>query len=133
VGEIANGAKPLILVVDDIFEIGQAVMMALESEGYEVETALDAPEALMIAARRLPDLVVCDVNLPSMLGWELCGKLKSLALPKALPVIMLTAKTAEVDEMRSYEMSADDHFTKPPNFELLLAAVARHLAANGRL
>ena len=130
--ETPNPAKPLILVIDDVFEIVQALKLFFEDAGWEVETALDAPEALAKAQRRLPDAAVCDVNLPSMLGWELCGKLKGMAKPKPLPVIMLTAKATELDEIRSYESSADEHFVKPPDFQALVAAVRRLLADAGR-
>jgi two-component system phosphate regulon response regulator PhoB len=131
--EAPNSAKPLILVVDDVFEICDALRMFFEAAGYEVVSAFDAPEALAKARLRLPDLVVCDVNLPAMLGWELCEKLKGIAKPKPLPVIMLTAKATELDEIRSYESSADEHFVKPPNFAALVAAVTRLLTANGRI
>ena len=125
-------SKPLILVVDDMHEIVQALKLFLEDAGWEVMPALDGPEALAKAKLRLPDVAVCDVNLPSMLGWELCDKLKAMARPKALPVIMLTARATELDEMRSYESNADEHFVKPPDFQALVAAVARHLQALGR-
>lgn len=124
--------KPLILVVDDMHEIVQALKLFLEDAGWEVATALDAPEALAKAKHRLPDVAVCDVNLPSMLGWELCDKLKAMARPNPLPVIMLTARATELDEIRSYESNADEHFVKPPDFQALVAAVGRHLKTLGR-
>jgi two-component system, OmpR family, phosphate regulon response regulator PhoB len=124
--------KPLILVVDDVHDIVSALRLFFEGAGWEVATALDAPEALAKARLRTPDVAVCDVNLPSMLGWELCDKLKAMARPRPLPVIMLTARATELDEIRSYESSADEHFVKPPDFQALVAAVARHLAAAGR-
>jgi len=124
--------KPLILVVDDMHEIVQALKLFLEDAGWEVAYALDGPEALDQARTRLPDVAICDVNLPSMLGWELCDRLKAMAKPQALPVIMLTARATELDEIRSYESSADEHFVKPPDFKALVAAVARHLKTLGR-
>lgn len=124
--------KPLILVVDDMPEIGQTLRFWIEDAGYEAQVAMDATEAIAMAKTRMPDLAICDVVLPSMLGWELCLKLKEIAgANKHLPVIMLTAKATELDEIRSYECHADDHFTKPPDFRALLAAIERLLAARG--
>ncbi|MEK7234351.1 MAG: response regulator [Elusimicrobiota bacterium] len=132
-GKTPTSTKPLILVVDDRPELGQLLKIYLEDADYEVSLAFDGPEALASARNRPPDLAVCDVGLPSMQGWELCEKLKSLALPRILPVIMLTAKTTEFDEVRSFESCADEHFTKPANFQALVAAVTRHLSAIGRI
>ena len=128
---MTESGKALILVVDDMPEVGQLVKMFVESAGYEVMTALDPKEALEQAGARPPDLVICDVVLPSMMGWDLCLKLKQLASPRYLPVIMLTAKATELDEMRSFEAQADEHFSKPPDFKKLIAAVGKHLAAQG--
>ena len=123
-----NGAeKPLILVVDDMPEGAQVLRLFIEEAGYEVEVAHDGLDALALARVRLPALAICDVVLPSMLGWELCQKLKELASPRHLPVIILTAKVTEIDEIRSYESHADDHFRKPPDFKILIAAINRHV------
>ena len=119
--------KPLVLVVDDMPEGAQMLRLYIEEAGYEVQVAHDGLDALALARIRLPALAVCDVVLPSMLGWELCQKLKELAAPKSLPVIMLTAKITEIDEIRSYESHADDHFRKPADFKLLIAAINRHV------
>lgn len=132
-GDIQHSAKPLILVVDDMPGIGSALKLLFEDAGYEVEVALDGLEAIAKARVHPPDLAVCDVSLPSMLGWELCEKLKSMALPRVLPVIMLTGKSTEFDEVRSYESGADEHFVKPPNFKELVASVTHHLTVSGRI
>ena len=129
---MSEGAKPLILVVDDMPEVGQTVRMWIEEAGFDVQVAVDANEALTMAKARPPDLAICDVVLPSMLGWELCLKLKALAKPRKLPVIMLTAKNTQHDELRSYESQADDHFVKPPDFAALMESVKRLLAANAK-
>ena len=127
-----NLPKPLILVVDDMIEIAHALRLFLESAGWEVAMAHDGPEALTMARERLPDVVITDINLPTIQGWELCDKLKAMARHKPLPVFMLTARTGEMDEVRSFESSADEHFVKPPDFQALVAAVARHLKAIGK-
>ena len=122
-----GGEKPLVLVVDDMPEGAQTLRLYIEEAGYEVQVAHDGLDALALARVRLPALAVCDVVLPSMLGWELCQKLKELAAPRALPVIMLTAKTTAIAEIRSYESHADAHFRKPADFKQLLAAISRHV------
>ena len=121
--------KPLILVIDDTPEIRQVLRPFLEEAGYEVAVAADGYEALASARRRMPDLAICDVYMPSMKGWDVCVKLKEMSLADPMPVIMLTAKVEKMDEMRSYESSADEYFSKPPDFDALMAAVARLLAA----
>lgn len=126
---VTSSTKPFILVVDDMPDMTIALKFWLEDAGYEVQIAMDGLMALTLAKARMPDLVICDVVLPSMLGWELCLRLKERALPKKLPVIMLTGKSTEYDEIRSYESNADDHFTKPPDYPKLLAAIERHLSA----
>ena len=120
-------AKPLILIVDDMPDVAGPLSMMLEMNGYDVKLAVDGQEALRFARERFPDLAICDVVLPAMMGWELCQKLKSMSAPNHLPVIMLTAKATELDEVRSYEASADDHFTKPPDIKALLVAIERLL------
>ena len=125
---MAGSGKALILVVDDMPEMLAILTHRLEEAGYEVQCAKDGLEALGRAEVRMPDLVISDVLLPSLVGWELCLRLKEMAFPNQLPVIMLTGKLTPNDEVRSYESYADDHFTKPPDYPTLLAAVARHLS-----
>ena len=124
---MAECAKPLILIIDDSFE-GILILKSWLLEAGCVQGAGDGLEALGRAEVRMPDLVISDVLLPSLVGWELCLRLKERAFPNQLPVIMLTGKLTPNDEVRSYESYADDHFTKPPDYPTLLAAVARHLS-----
>lgn len=124
--------KPLILIIDDMPDVAGPLAMMLELNGYDVKLAADGQTAISMARERTPDLCVCDVILPAMLGWELCQKLKAMAMPKYLPVIMLTAKSTELDEVRSYEASADDHFTKPPDMKALIAAIERLLKQHSK-
>ncbi|MBI4376386.1 MAG: response regulator [Elusimicrobia bacterium] len=127
-----EGRKPLVLVVDDMPDNTYVLRLFLEENGYEVMEATDAHQALTLARERKPDIAICDVIMPVMLGWELCQKLKLTCAPKYLPVIMLTSKSAELDEIRSYESSADAHFTKPPNIPALVEAIDRLLRAHAR-
>ena len=122
---MAAEPKPYVMIVDDMPDVAGPLAMMLEMNGYEVQLAADGHEALTFARERMPDLCVCDVVLPAMMGWELCQRLKAMAAPAHLPVIMLTAKATELDEVRSYEASADDHFTKPPDMKALIATIDR--------
>ena len=124
--------KPLILIIDDMPDVAGPLAMMLEMNGFDVKLAADGHEAIAAARERFPDLAVCDVVLPAMLGWELCQKLKAMAAPNYLPVIMLTAKATELDEVRSYEASADDHFTKPPDMKALIVAIQRLIKTHAK-
>lgn len=124
--------KPLILIVDDSAEVRQALSTFLRSNGCETEQASNGQEALQMVRVRRPDLVICDVVMPAMMGWEVCQRLKAFCAPQPLPVIMLTGKTTELDEMRSFEATADEHMNKPPNMPNLLKTIQRLLAARAK-
>ncbi|MBI3548250.1 MAG: response regulator [Elusimicrobia bacterium] len=119
--------KPVILVIDDLPEITCLLRVYLEGHGFKVYEATTCHQALALAEEKDPDLVVCDVIMPVMQGWELCQKLKARFAPKRLPVIMLTCKSAELDEIRSYESQADAHLTKPPILQDVLKTIQRLL------
>jgi DNA-binding response OmpR family regulator len=99
-----------VLVVDDEEAIAEAVRARLESEGYAVLVAGDGPQALEIAEREHPDLVVLDLMLPGMDGLEVCTELQR---HRWVPVLMLTARTEEADKVAGFAVGADDYLTKP--------------------
>jgi DNA-binding response OmpR family regulator len=99
-----------VLVVDDEEAIAEAVRARLESEGYRVLVAGDGPQALEIAERERPDLVVLDLMLPGMDGLEVCTELQR---ERWVPVLMLTARTEESDKVAGFAVGADDYLTKP--------------------
>ncbi|WP_251017024.1 response regulator transcription factor [Streptomyces sp. ISL-1] len=101
-----------ILVVDDDPTVAEVVTGYLERAGFTVARAADGPQALRLAAARLPDLVVLDLMLPGMDGLEVCRRLRAGA-PAAVPVIMLTARGDEDDRILGLEVGADDYVTKP--------------------
>ena len=109
-----------ILVADDEKHIAQLVKLYLTNEGYRVETAADGQEALEKARRFRPDLVVLDLMMPRMDGWEVCRRLRK---ESNVPVIMLTARTDDVDKIVGLELGADDYVTKPFNPRELVARV----------
>jgi DNA-binding response OmpR family regulator len=109
-----------ILVVDDDPLIVRLVRTHLDKAGYRVLTAADGEQALDIAATELPDLVVLDLMLPRIDGYEVCRRIREFSL---MPVVMLTARGEQVDKLRGFEMGADDYLSKPFAPQELLARV----------
>jgi two-component system alkaline phosphatase synthesis response regulator PhoP len=113
-------ANETILVVDDEHHIVELAQMYLEQAGYSVESAGDGQEALIRARHLRPALVVLDLMLPGLDGWEVCRRLCS---ESDVPIIMLTARSDEVDRIVGLELGADDYVTKPFNPRELVARV----------
>jgi DNA-binding response OmpR family regulator len=109
-----------ILVVEDEGAIAEAVRVRLASEGYAVRVAGDGPEALRMAADERPDLVVLDLMLPGMDGFEVCRELQRESW---VPVLMLTARADEADKVAGLSVGADDYMTKPFSLRELAARV----------
>ena len=110
-----------ILVVDDESPIVDAISYNLRKEGFQVESAADADECLERFGQTLPDLVILDVMLPSGSGLDICRRLRTKN--KDLPVLLLTARAAEVDCLRGFEAGADDYVVKPFSMRELMARV----------
>lgn len=106
-------AKGRILVVDDEIYIVHILDFSLGMEGYEVITALDGEQALEKARTEKPDLIVLDIMMPKLDGYETCKRLKADAITKDMPVILLSAKGRNVDQKVGFEVGADDYITKP--------------------
>ncbi len=105
--------KAKILVVDDEPEAIELVEFNLKQAGYEVFTAADGAEALKKVRESLPGLIVLDLMLPEMDGLEVCKILRRDPATATIPIIMLTAKAAEIDRVLGLELGADDYLTKP--------------------
>lgn len=120
-------SKPTILLVED--EPAQRAVLAynLKSEGFDVIEAEDGEEALVMAQDSLPDLVLMDWMLPHVSGLEVCRRLKSGKATRALPVIMLSARSEELDKVRGLETGADDYMVKPYSVAELMARVRKEL------
>ncbi|MGC6530583.1 MAG: response regulator transcription factor [Candidatus Puniceispirillaceae bacterium] len=121
--------KKRLALVDDDQNILTSVSLALEAEGYEIDTYSDGEQALMGLSRRPADLAILDIKMPRMTGTELLEKLRAKT---AMPVIFLTSKDDELDEALGLGLGADDYITKPFSQRLLLAriqAVLRRTAA----
>jgi two-component system alkaline phosphatase synthesis response regulator PhoP len=112
---------PTILVVDDERNIGELARLYLRTEGYRVELAYDGREALEKVAALRPALVVLDLMMPEVDGWEVCRRLRDSG--GRTPVIMLTAKGDDIDKIVGLELGADDYMAKPFNPRELVARV----------
>jgi len=115
-----------ILVVDDEKDIVEFIQYNLEKEGFEVITAHNGNEALE-AIKEKPDLVVLDVMMPGIDGYEVCEKIRLEDKYKSIPILLLTAKTREQDEIRGLELGADDYITKPVSIQKLIARIKSNI------
>lgn len=109
-----------ILIVDDEPNIVELNRMYLEGAGYRVLTARTGPEAVTRFRSDRPDLLVLDLMLPGLDGWDVCRKIRS---ESQIPIIMLTARTEDIDRILGLELGADDYVTKPYNPRELVARV----------
>src|SRR5215813_84788 len=111
---------PLILVVDDEQSYRDALSVALQREGFLVETAADGPEAIARFDATRPALVLLDVMLPRISGVDVCRDLRARS---RVPIIMVTARSAEIDAVVGLEVGADDYVSKPFRLRELIARV----------
>jgi two-component system KDP operon response regulator KdpE len=112
--------KKKILFVDDDNTLIQFFSEYLASDGFDPITATNGPDALKAAYIHHPDLVILDVMMPGMDGWEVCARLREMS---AVPVILVTGKTSETDKLRGFKLGADDYLTKPFSFAELTARI----------
>lgn len=113
-----------ILVVDDEKPISDIILFNLQKEGYDVSVAFDGEEALKVAYQIQPDLILLDVMLPKLDGFQVLRRLRETF---NTPVIMLTAREEEVDKVLGLELGADDYITKPFGMRELMARVKANL------
>ena len=115
---MANNNK--ILIVEDDHNLLTTLKYNLQKDGYDVTTAIDGAEAVETARKEKPDLIILDVMLPKINGFEVCRILRKEMI---VPILMLTAKTEETDKVVGLEIGADDYVTKPFSMRELLARV----------
>lgn len=123
-----SSVKQRILVVDDEPEAVELIEFNLKQAGYVVATAADGAEALKKAHAQPPDAIILDVMLPEMDGFEACKVLRLDPATAKVPIIMLTAKAAEIDRVLGLELGADDYLTKPFSPRELLLRIKKILA-----
>ena len=119
--------RPTVLLVED--EPAQRELLAynLEAEGFDVITADNGEDGLILVDENDPDLIVLDWMMPQLSGIEVCRRLKSNSKTRRIPVIMLSARAEEVDRVRGLETGADDYVVKPYSVIELMARVKAHL------
>jgi DNA-binding response OmpR family regulator len=117
--------KQTILLIDDDETLLELVADYVRKAGYGTSVASNGDKGLRLAAEVTPDLVVLDVMMPGMDGWEVCRRLRQQS---AVPIIMLTAKGEELDKLRGFHLGVDDYVTKPFSFAELVARVGAVLS-----
>jgi len=109
---------PKVLIIDDEKDIVELIAYNLENEGFSVLKAFDGEAALRMIKSKKPDLAILDLMLPGMSGIDVCKAVRANPEISDLPIIMLTAKTDEVDKIIGLELGADDYMTKPFSFNI---------------
>ena len=123
--------RPLILAVDDLAENLDIVTMRLEAQGYEVRRAQNGQEALQLAYELVPDLILLDVMMPGIDGIEVTRRLKADETMRAIPILLLTARSSTHDVVAGLEAGGDDYLTKPFDQMTLVARVRSLLRIKG--
>jgi len=121
-----------VLVVDDEKDLAELLVYNLRRVGYRTSVAHSGRQALEVLATGLPDLVLLDVMLPELSGTEVASRIRSNPLTAATPIVMLTAKGEEVDEIVGLTVGADDYISKPFSMKVLLARVEAVLRRTSR-
>lgn len=116
-------ARPRILIIEDERALTDVLSYNLLREGYEVVVAHDGQEGLRKAQMQMPDLVILDLMLPKMDGLDVCRELRSGERTRQIPILMLTAKAEETDQVVGFTMGADDYVTKPFSVKVLLQRI----------
>jgi DNA-binding response OmpR family regulator len=127
-----NEPGPCILIVDDNARNIQILGTILRKENYQIIIAQNGGQAVHAVSRKTPDLILLDVMMPEMDGFETCKKIKESSRAKDVPVIFLTARTETEDILKGFEAGAVDYVTKPFNIPELLTRIKTHIELNHR-
>lgn len=119
--------KKTVLVADDESDIVETLQFMLESDGFEVLTAYDGEEALNIARRAIPDVILLDVMMPKINGYKVSRLLKFDKKFQDIPILMITARTQEEDKLIGEETGADEYITKPFEISNVIDLINKHL------
>jgi DNA-binding response OmpR family regulator len=117
-----------VLIIDDELDSVRLIGYLLESEGYKIVAALNGERGIEKALAETPDLVILDVMMPGMDGYEVCRRLRSNPQTASIPILMFTAKSQLMNKVIGFESGADEYLTKPIRPAELLAGVERLLA-----
>jgi len=124
-------ANETILIIEDERPLAEALTYSLKAEGFEVIHAADGQDGLLRAQRTLPDLVLLDLMLPLVDGLEICRRLRADPRTRDIPIVMLTARSEEIDEILGFRMGADDYVTKPFKTKVLIQRLKALLRRQG--
>lgn len=116
-----------ILLVEDDRTLLEVLSIALKTKGYVVNVAIDGLEAINKINENLPDLIILDVNLPKLSGFDVAKAIKENDKTKHIPIIMLTALGQDVNIKRGYETGCEDYITKPFNLEHLCLKIQKYI------
>ncbi|NCQ23516.1 MAG: phosphate regulon transcriptional regulatory protein PhoB [Rhodobacteraceae bacterium CG17_big_fil_post_rev_8_21_14_2_50_63_15] len=119
--------QPTVLLVEDEPAQREVLGYNLEADGFRVLTASNGEEALLMVSEMAPDIIVLDWMMPNVSGIEVCRQLKTRSETRAIPIIMLSARSEEVDRVRGLEIGADDYVIKPYSLVELMARVRAQL------
>ncbi|QYX55375.1 phosphate regulon transcriptional regulator PhoB [Roseovarius sp. SCSIO 43702] len=122
-----SAGRPRVLLVEDEPAQRDLLSYNLEADGFAVILASDGEEALLVAEEEAPDVILLDWMLPTVSGIEVCRQLKTRAATRGVPIIMISARSEEVDRVRGLETGADDYVVKPYSIAELLARVRAQL------
>jgi two-component system phosphate regulon response regulator PhoB len=129
---VASDSEPFmtqsrILIIEDERALVEPLVYSLKREGYDVMAAYDGLDGLRQAQLQLPDLIVLDLMLPLKPGLEVCRELKSASYTSHIPIIMLTARSEESDQLMGFAVGADDYVTKPYSVKVLVERIKKEL------
>ncbi|MBX3380704.1 MAG: response regulator [Phycisphaeraceae bacterium] len=124
--------RPHILIVEDERDLTELLVYNLKRAGYSTTTAAAGRAALDAVARHAPDLILLDVMIPELPGTEVAARLRAEPVTASIPIIMLTAKGEETDQVIGLKLGADDYVTKPFSMKVLLARIEALLRRSGR-
>jgi PleD family two-component response regulator len=126
-------SKGRILVVEDDFDISNMLRIYLSGQGYTVEVAGKGGDALTATKKQLPNLIVLDINLPDMSGYDVCRDLRTTTRTSHIPIIFLTQKDERSDKLIGLELGADDYITKPFDIEELKLRIQNAITSAKRI
>lgn len=129
---MSGETRQRILVVDDDEHIRKSLAQYLEMEDFDVDVASSGPEALSRAGQQAPDLVLLDIMMPGMDGFEVVEKLRQEAATRQVPIILLTARGQDTDVIKGYQLGVSSYLTKPFNLDELVDTIREVFEADGR-
>lgn len=125
---VIQGRKHRILVIEDEETVRKNLVRLLDLEGYRVEEAANGAEGVAAALSRKPDLVICDIGMPSLNGFGVLARLRAEPATASIPFVFLTASAEAQDESTGYKLGADDYVVKPFDTTTLTALIRRKLS-----